>query len=138
MLKPDIKGQNETKSTAQARKLNGATNKTRVKPKLLPAHVLMPRLTKTRVTRSRHRNPTSQELHRRVRCLAMDGDLSTVILSSSFDKRYRFVLAFQYRRFKVNQHPVSEVIPVLLKSGQSASREEAVEKRNICRSMQNS
>jgi len=68
----------------------------------------------------------------------MDEDLSTVILSSSFDTRYRFVLAFQYRWFKVNQHPVSEVIPVLLKSGQSASREEAVEKRNICRSMQNS
>ncbi|KAF3530372.1 hypothetical protein DY000_02040988 [Brassica cretica] len=78
------------------------------------------------------------ELHRRVRCLAMDGDLSTVILSSSFDTRYIFVLAFQYRRFKVNQHPVSEVMPVLLKSGHSASREEAVEKRNICRSMQNS
>ncbi|KAF3522806.1 hypothetical protein F2Q69_00047986 [Brassica cretica] len=30
----------------------------------------------------------------------------------------------------VNQHPVADVIPVLLKSGQSASREEAVEKRN--------
>ncbi|KAF2562051.1 hypothetical protein F2Q70_00017563 [Brassica cretica] len=31
-----------------------------------------------------------------------------------------------------------EVMPVLLRSGQSASREKAVEKRNVCRSMQNS
>ncbi|KAF3600885.1 hypothetical protein F2Q69_00036273 [Brassica cretica] len=43
----------------------------------------------------------SVELHRRVRCLAMDRDLTT--------------------------HPVAEVMPVLLKSGQSASQEEAVE-----------
>ncbi|KAF2547476.1 hypothetical protein F2Q70_00021935 [Brassica cretica] len=42
-----------------------------------------------------------EELHRRVRCLAMDGDLTT--------------------------HPVAEVMPILLKSGQSASREETVE-----------
>ncbi|KAG5415439.1 hypothetical protein IGI04_003006, partial [Brassica rapa subsp. trilocularis] len=41
-------------------------------------------------------------------------------------------------QFEVNQHPVAEVMSVLLKSGQSASREGAAEKRNICRSMQNS
>ncbi|KAF3493667.1 hypothetical protein DY000_02052827 [Brassica cretica] len=49
------------------------------------------------------------ELHRRVRCLAMDGDLST--------------------------NPIAEVIPVLPKSGQSASREEDVEEIKNCRSM---
>ncbi|KAF3515038.1 hypothetical protein F2Q69_00004737 [Brassica cretica] len=54
------------------------------------------------------------ELHRRVRCLAMDEDLTT---------------------FEANQHPVAEVMPVLLKSGQSASREEAVEEMKDCRSM---
>ena len=80
----------------------------------------------------------SVELHRRVRCLAMDGDLPPVRLSSSFDTKYSFELAFQCHRFAVHQHPVAEVIPVLLKSGQSASREEAVEKRNVYRSMQNS
>ena len=80
----------------------------------------------------------SAELHRRVRCLAMDGDLPTVRLSSSVDTRYSFELAFQFHRFEVNQHPIAEVMPILLKSGQSASREEAGEKRNICRSMQNS
>ncbi|KAF2597883.1 hypothetical protein F2Q68_00010709 [Brassica cretica] len=37
----------------------------------------------------------SAELHRRIRCLAMDGDLPTVRLSSSFDKRYSSELAFQ-------------------------------------------
>ena len=78
------------------------------------------------------------ELHRRVRCLAMDGDLPTVRLSPYFDTRQSFELAFQCHRSQVNQHPVAEVMPVLLKSGQSASREEAVEKRNVCRSMQNS
>ncbi|KAF3587014.1 hypothetical protein F2Q69_00027218 [Brassica cretica] len=51
----------------------------------------------------------SAELHRRIRCLAMDGDLSN--------------------------HPVAEVIPVLLKSGQSALREKAVEEMKDCRSM---
>ncbi|KAG5400092.1 hypothetical protein IGI04_014699 [Brassica rapa subsp. trilocularis] len=56
-----------------------------------------------------------EELHRRVRCLAMDGDLPAV-----------------------NQHLVAEVMPVLLKSGQSASREEAAEKRKPRRSMQHS
>ncbi|KAF3571630.1 hypothetical protein F2Q69_00059151 [Brassica cretica] len=68
----------------------------------------------------------------------MDGNLSTIRLSPSFDTRYRFELAFQFRRSEVNQHPVADVMPVLQKSGQSASREEAVEKRNICRSMKNS
>ncbi|KAF2596446.1 hypothetical protein F2Q68_00009098 [Brassica cretica] len=41
---------------------------------------------------------------------------------------------FQYRRSEVNQHPVAEVMPILLKSGQSASREEAVEEMKDCRS----
>ena len=77
----------------------------------------------------------SVELHRRVRCLAMDGDLPTVRLISSFDTRYSFELAFQCHRFEVNQHPVVEVMPVLLKSGQSASREEAVEEMKDCRSI---
>ena len=57
----------------------------------------------------------------------MDGDLPTVILSSSFETRYRFQLAFQFHRVEVNQNHVVEVMPVLLKRGQSASREEAVE-----------
>ncbi|KAF3589847.1 hypothetical protein F2Q69_00029531 [Brassica cretica] len=48
-----------------------------------------------------------EELHRRVRCLAMDGDLTT--------------------------HPVAEVMPILLTSGQSASREETVEEMKDCR-----
>ncbi|KAF2538764.1 hypothetical protein F2Q68_00020430 [Brassica cretica] len=39
---------------------------------------------------------------------------------------------------EVNQHPVAEVMPILLKSGQSASREEAAEKRKPRRSMQHS
>ncbi|CAN6905187.1 unnamed protein product, partial [Brassica oleracea] len=47
-------------------------------------------------------------------------------------------LDFQFHQVEVNQHPVAEVMPILLKSGQSASREKAVEKRNVCRSMQNS
>ncbi|KAF2594062.1 hypothetical protein F2Q70_00043386 [Brassica cretica] len=80
----------------------------------------------------------SHELHRRVRCIAMDGDIPTVRLSSSFDKRYIFELAFQCHQFGINQHPVADVIPVLLRSDQSASREEAVEKRNVCRSMHTS
>ncbi|KAF2560438.1 hypothetical protein F2Q70_00017643 [Brassica cretica] len=46
----------------------------------------------------------------------MGGDLPTVRLSSSFDTRYSFELAFQYHQFEVNQHPVAEVMPVLLKS----------------------
>ncbi|KAG5375436.1 hypothetical protein IGI04_040032, partial [Brassica rapa subsp. trilocularis] len=35
----------------------------------------------------------------------------------------------------VNQQPIAEVMPVLLKSGQSASRDEAVEEMKDCRSM---
>ncbi|KAF3531647.1 hypothetical protein DY000_02042095 [Brassica cretica] len=35
---------------------------------------------------------------------------------------------------EVNQHPVAEVMPVLLKSGQSALRDEAVEEMKDCRS----
>ena len=65
----------------------------------------------------------------------MDGDLPTVRLSPSFDKRYRFELAFQLRQFEVNQHPVAEVISVLLKRGQSSSRKEAVEEMKDCRPM---
>ena len=76
----------------------------------------------------------SAELHRRVRCLAMCGDLSTVRLSPSFNRRYSFELDFQCPRFEINQHPVAEVMHVLLKSGMSASREEAVEKMKGCRS----
>ncbi|KAF3559190.1 hypothetical protein F2Q69_00015209 [Brassica cretica] len=38
-------------------------------------------------------------------------------------------------QFEVNQHPVADVMPVLLKSGQSASREEAVGEMKDCRSM---
>ncbi|KAF3560533.1 hypothetical protein DY000_02015754 [Brassica cretica] len=48
------------------------------------------------------------ELNRRVRCLAMDGDFST--------------------------HLIAEVMPILLKSSQSASREEAVEEMKDYRS----
>ena len=61
-------------------------------------------------------------LHRRVRCLAMDEDLPTFRLSPSFTRRYSFELAFQCRRFKVNQHHIAEVMPVLLNNGQSASQ----------------
>ena len=78
------------------------------------------------------------ELHRRVRCLSMYGDLTTVRLNPYFDIRYSFELAFQCHRSQVNQHLVAEVMPVLLKSGQSASREEAAEKRKPRRSMQHS
>uniref|UniRef100_A0A0D3CQ49 Retrotransposon gag domain-containing protein n=1 Tax=Brassica oleracea var. oleracea TaxID=109376 RepID=A0A0D3CQ49_BRAOL len=76
-----------------------------------------------------------KELHRRVRCLAMDGDLPTVILSPCFDTRYKFALAFQCHQSEVNQYPVADFMPVLLKSSQSATREEAVEEMNDCRSM---
>ncbi|KAF3603924.1 hypothetical protein F2Q69_00036385 [Brassica cretica] len=48
-----------------------------------------------------------KELHRRIRCLAIE----------------------------VNQHLVAEVMPVLLKSGQSVSQEEAVEEIKDCRSI---
>ncbi|KAG5384690.1 hypothetical protein IGI04_036160 [Brassica rapa subsp. trilocularis] len=78
------------------------------------------------------------ELHIRVRCLAIDGDLLTIRLSPYFDTRYSFALDFQCHRSQVNQHPVAEVMPILLKSGQSASREEAAQKRKSRRSMQHS
>ncbi|KAF3611519.1 hypothetical protein DY000_02048160 [Brassica cretica] len=62
----------------------------------------------------------------------------TVRLNPSFGTPYSFELSIQCHRFEVNQHPVAEVMPFLLRSGQSASREKAVEKRNVCLSMQNS
>ncbi|KAF2562386.1 hypothetical protein F2Q70_00017051 [Brassica cretica] len=75
------------------------------------------------------------ELHRRVICLAMDGDFPTVRLRPSFDTRFSIELAFQCHRFEVNQLPVADVMPLLLKSSQSASREEAIEEMKDCRSM---
>ena len=77
----------------------------------------------------------SAQLHRSVRCLAMYGDLPTFRLSPTLNRRYIFQLAFQCHRFEVNQHPVAEVISVLLKSGQSDSRDEAIEEMKDCRSM---
>ncbi|KAF2534680.1 hypothetical protein F2Q70_00029814 [Brassica cretica] len=74
----------------------------------------------------------SAKLHSCVRCLAMDGDLFTVRLSSYFDTRYIFELDFQCHRFEGNQHHIADVMSVLLKSGQSASREEAVEEMKDC------
>ncbi|KAF3598296.1 hypothetical protein F2Q69_00035415 [Brassica cretica] len=65
----------------------------------------------------------------------MDGDFLAVRLSPSVYTRYSFELAFHFHRFEVNQHPVADVIPVLLKSGQSASREEAVEEMRDCLSI---
>ena len=76
----------------------------------------------------------SAELHRRVRCLAMDGDIPTVRLSSYFNISYIFELPFQCHRFEVNQHPIADIMHVLLNSGQSASRKEAVEEMKACRS----
>ncbi|KAF3534737.1 hypothetical protein DY000_02042906 [Brassica cretica] len=49
-----------------------------------------------------------------------------------------FELAFQFHRSHVNHHHVEKVMPVLLKRGQSASREEAAEKRKPRQSMQHS
>ena len=63
----------------------------------------------------------SAELHRRVRYLAMDGDLSNVRLSPYFNRIYSFEFDFQFHRFEVNMHPVAEVMLILLKSGQSTS-----------------
>ena len=76
----------------------------------------------------------SAELHRRIIGLAMDGDLPTVRLSPSFDTRYSFELNFQFCQFEVNQHHVADVMPILLKSGQSSSGEEVVEEMKDCRS----
>ncbi|KAF3593532.1 hypothetical protein DY000_02021705 [Brassica cretica] len=47
----------------------------------------------------------------------MDGDFPTVRLSLLFDTIYNLELSFQFHRFEVNRHPVSEVMLVLLKSG---------------------
>ena len=80
-------------------------------------------------------NLLSAELHRRIRCLGMDGYLPTFRLSPSFYTRYIFELAFQCHWFEVNQHPVAEVMHILLKSCQSASRGKAVEEMNNRRSM---
>ncbi|KAF3563241.1 hypothetical protein DY000_02016086 [Brassica cretica] len=74
---------------------------------------------------------------RRVKCLAMDGDLPTVRLSPSFDNRYSFELDFKCHQFEVDQHPIAEVMSIVLKSGKSASREEAVEEMKDCRPMVN-
>ena len=52
-------------------------------------------------------NLLSVDMQKRVRCLAMDGDLPTVILSTSFYTRYIFELAFQFHQFEVNQHPIA-------------------------------
>ncbi|KAG5375438.1 hypothetical protein IGI04_040034 [Brassica rapa subsp. trilocularis] len=71
---------------------------------------------------------------RRFRCLSIYGDLKTIKLSPYFDIRYRFELGFQFNRFEVNKQHIADVMPVLLKSGQSASREEAVEEMKDCRS----
>ena len=79
-------------------------------------------------------NLLNAELHRCVRCLAMAGDLLTFRLSLYFYTRYSFELAFQCRQCEVNHHPVAEVMLVLLKSGQSASREKVVEEMKDCRS----
>ncbi|KAF3553333.1 hypothetical protein F2Q69_00013077 [Brassica cretica] len=48
---------------------------------------------------------------------------------------WRNMVILEPFEFEVNQHPVAEVMPVLLKSGQHASREEAVEKMKDCQSM---
>ena len=76
----------------------------------------------------------SAELHRCVRCIAMNRDFPTVKLSPCFNRIQVFELAFQCRQFEVNQYPVIEIIPGLLKIGQSVSREEAVKEMKDCRS----
>ncbi|KAF2551363.1 hypothetical protein F2Q68_00033641 [Brassica cretica] len=76
-----------------------------------------------------------QELHRRIRYLAMYGDLPAVRLIPSFYTCYIFELAFKCHRCEVHQHPVAEIMFALLKSGQSVSREEAVEEMKGNRSM---
>ena len=65
----------------------------------------------------------------------MDGDLPTVRLSPSFDTQYNIDLSFQWNQFEGNDHLVADVMPFLLKSGQSALREEAVEEMKDYRSM---
>ena len=65
----------------------------------------------------------------------MDGELPTIGFSPYFDRKYSFELVFQSHEFKVNQNPIADVMPVLLKSCLSASREQAVEDMKECRSM---
>ncbi|KAF3507731.1 hypothetical protein F2Q69_00007641 [Brassica cretica] len=60
----------------------------------------------------------------------MDGGLSSVRLSSSFDTRYISELSFQCHRFEVNPTVRSEVMHVLLRSGQSVLQERAVDGTN--------
>ena len=74
------------------------------------------------------------ELHRCIICLAMDGNLPRVQLSSSFDTRYIFELYLQCHLFEVNHLHISEVMSDLLKSGMFASREETVKEMKECRS----
>ncbi|KAF3538066.1 hypothetical protein F2Q69_00023018 [Brassica cretica] len=56
----------------------------------------------------------------------MDGDLSPVKLSPSFERRYSFELAFQCHRSEVNQHRVAYVMLVLLKGAQSKPSSSAI------------
>ena len=49
----------------------------------------------------------------------MDEDFPMDLLIPSFDTRESFELAFQCHCSEVNQHPAAEVMPVLLKTGQS-------------------
>ena len=74
------------------------------------------------------------ELHNRVKSLAMDRYLPMMRLSSSFDTRYSFELAFQYHQFEVHLRVRSKVMLVLLKSGIPELWEEVVEDYKECRS----
>ncbi|KAF3497371.1 hypothetical protein DY000_02052911 [Brassica cretica] len=60
---------------------------------------------------------------------------SEFVQGATMGMRHKARLGLRKPEYAVNQHPVSEVMPVLLKSGQSASREEAVEEMQDCRSM---
>ncbi|KAF2543323.1 hypothetical protein F2Q68_00029990 [Brassica cretica] len=61
-------------------------------------------------------------------------EIFPVGLSPYFDTRYIFELDFQCHRFEVNPTVRSEVMLVLLKSGQYASQEKAVEEMKERRS----
>ncbi|KAF2611453.1 hypothetical protein F2Q70_00012128 [Brassica cretica] len=65
----------------------------------------------------------------------MNVDLSTLRLSPYFYTRYSSEVSFQCRWSEVNKNHVAKVMLVLLKSGQSALQEEAVEEMKDCRSM---
>ncbi|KAF2575752.1 hypothetical protein F2Q70_00004199 [Brassica cretica] len=67
----------------------------------------------------------------------IDGQGTAILepYAATEDAKVPLQRSFQCHRFKVNQHPVADVMPVLLKSGQSASREEVVEEMKNCRSM---